>query len=887
MKPKKLLTTLALVSVVLIAGCKKDNFVEVPGVCPLVVSTDPANLATGVPLNKVITATFNENMNPVTITQASITLDGAAKGATPITGTVTYIDPTASFTPSIDLLPGTTYTGTVKATVKDLNGNRLQGDYVWTFTTAAVPTVTSTDPIELATGVALNKVISATFSEAMDLLTITTSTFTLMNGPIPVPGAVTYSGTTATFTPTSVLLLGKTYTATIKTGAKSIPGVPLANNYIWTFSTGAVIAPTVIVTDPLNLATNVALNKVISATFSVAMDPLTVTTTTFKLMDGITPVSGAVTYSGTTASFTPTSALSSGKTYTATITTGVKNVPGTAMASNYVWAFSTGAVVAPTVIATDPLDLATNVPLNQAVSATFSTPMDPLTITTATFTLMDGATPVTGAVTYSGIVATFTPGSPLSGGKTYTATITNSAKNAAGTAMTNNYVWNFSSPPLYSLTIEATNGTVTKNPNQLTYLSGSTVQLTPTANTGYTFTSWSGGATGNANPLTVTMDANKTITANFTVIAHSLTVTAVNGLVVKNPDQVTYNYGSTVQLTATANTGYTFTSWSGDTTAVTNPLTVTMKANKNITANFTINAYTLNVTAVNGVVVKNPSQLTYNFGTIVQLTATPDAGYVFSSWSGDATGIISPKSILMNGNKNVTANFTLLAAVCTPPVDLGLSGDYVILAESGISTTGVTSVVGNMGISPAAATFITGFALTLPAGGAFSTSSLVTGNVYAPGYAAPTPSDLTTAVTNMTTAFTTGNGLAPGTTELLAGNLNSQTLAPGVYKWSTGLLITTGLTLDGGGDPCASWVFQIAGDLTVANSTIITLANGANAKNIFWIVAGSKAELGTAVDFSGNILCKTLISLNTGAKVLGRLLAQTAVTLNASTVTLP
>ena len=111
-------------------------------------------------------------------------------------------------------------------------------------------------------------------------------------------------------------------------------------------------------------------------------------------------------------------------------------------------------------------------------------------------------------------------------------------------------------------------------------------------------------------------------------------------------------------------------------------------------------------------------------------------------------------------------------------------------------------------------------------------------------------------------------------------------MAPGVYKWSTGLLITTGPKLDGGGDKCASWVFQVAGDLTVANSAIITLANGANSKNIFWVVTGSKAELGTGVDFSGNILCKTLISLNTGAKVLGRLLAQTAVTLNASTVLL-
>src|SRR5665811_263115 len=177
-----------------------------------------------------------------------------------------------------------------------------------------------------------NKVIRADFSVPMDPLTITSSTFTLMDGATPVSGAVNYAGTTASFTPGSALLAGKTYTATITTGAKNVPGKALADKYVWTFSTGSVIAPTVISTDPLNLATNVALNKVIRADFSVPMDHLTITTSTFTLMDGATPVSGAVNYTGTTATFTPGSALLAGKTYTATITTGAKNVPGKALA---------------------------------------------------------------------------------------------------------------------------------------------------------------------------------------------------------------------------------------------------------------------------------------------------------------------------------------------------------------------------------------------------------------------------------------------------------------------------------------------------------------------------------------------------------------------------
>jgi hypothetical protein len=239
MKTGKLLTTLALVSVVLIVGCKKDDYVPIVGVCPEVVSTNPANNAPDVPLNQIITATFNEEMNPVTITQASFTLQ---QGTTSVAGTVSYTGTTASFTPSSALTPNTTYTGTVTESVKDLMGNALQTDYVWTFVTGPPPppTVISTDPLNLATNVAVNQVISATFSEAMDPLTITTSSFTLRVGTTLVSGAVNYSGTTATFTPASDLVPG-TYTARITTAAENLAGIPLENDYVWTFSTNATL----------------------------------------------------------------------------------------------------------------------------------------------------------------------------------------------------------------------------------------------------------------------------------------------------------------------------------------------------------------------------------------------------------------------------------------------------------------------------------------------------------------------------------------------------------------------------------------------------------------------------------------------------------------------
>lgn len=217
-------------------------------------------------------------------------------------------------------------------------------------------------------------------------------------------------------------------------------------------------------------------------------------------------------------------------------------------------------------------------------------------------------------------------------------------------------------------------------------------------------------------------------------------------------------------------------------------------------------------------------------------------------------------------------------------VNLGSAGNFTILAKTGISTTGTTSVVGDIGVSPAAATFITGFALTLPAGSAFSTSSLVTGKVYAPGYADPTSSNLTTAILDMQNAYTSGAGQAPSATELGAGNIGGLTIAPGVYKWGTGVTIPTDVTLAGNANDV--WVFQIAQNLNVSSGVKVILSGGAQASNVFWIVAG-QTTLGTTSVFNGNILDQTAIVLNTGAQLNGRALAQSAVTLDASTVSIP
>jgi hypothetical protein len=255
-----------------------------------------------------------------------------------------------SFTPDSKLEANTTYTATVVSSVKDLTGNALQVNYVWTFSTGSTlsPTVISTDPANNATGVFLNKTVTATFNQPMDPLTITATTFTIMQGATPVTGTVSYTGTTASFKPSSDLTGSTIYTATITTGVKNVPGTTLANDYVWTFTTGTISAPKVSSTDPANMATGVALNKVIRATFSEAMNLSTITISSFILMTGADIVPGVVNYSGTTiATFTPTSNLLSGTTYTATITTIVKNPAGTPLANNYVWSFNTSAPLGP------------------------------------------------------------------------------------------------------------------------------------------------------------------------------------------------------------------------------------------------------------------------------------------------------------------------------------------------------------------------------------------------------------------------------------------------------------------------------------------------------------------------------------------------------------
>jgi len=213
------------------------------------------------------------------------------------------------------------------------------------------------------------------------------------------------------------------------------------------------------------------------------------------------------------------------------------------------------------------------------------------------------------------------------------------------------------------------------------------------------------------------------------------------------------------------------------------------------------------------------------------------------------------------------------------PVNLGDAGNFAILSQSGITDVYRSAIVGDVGTSP-----ITGAAILLTCGE-------VSGTIFTVDMAGPLPCSindatyLTTVVGDMGFAYNDAAGrLSPDFTELGAGEIGGLTLTPGLYKWTTGLMISTDVTLSGGPDDV--WIFQVAGTMNQANSTRVTLAKGAQAKNIFWQVAGA-TTIGTNAHFEGVVLDKTMIALNTGASVTGRLLAQSAVTLQMNAITEP
>ena len=332
------------------------------------------------------------------------------------------------------------------------------------------PTVTATVPVRAITGMPINRAITATFSEAMDPATITTTSFLLREfnstGAVAaISGEVSFDATNniATFTPGTKaapvsLAPATSYQATITTGAMNLAaGAPISADYTWSFNT-ALTADT---TTPLVIATNaygttgtvtgatgLLVNRDSTASFNEAMDPATITAATFTVTCAAPCANpaGAVSYIGTTATFNPTSDLDPATKYTSTITTGAKDLAGNALAANYVWDWTTAAAAvpgdtaAPTVTITSPAALAIDVPVTQSINATFSEEMRQGTMITTNFTVTETAIPtikLLGTVAYdvANRIATFNPDSNLLPDTDYTVTVTNGAQDLAGNAL--------------------------------------------------------------------------------------------------------------------------------------------------------------------------------------------------------------------------------------------------------------------------------------------------------------------------------------------------------------------------------------------------------------------------------------------------------------------
>lgn len=287
--------------------------------------------------------------------------------------------------------------------------------------------------------------------------------------------------------------------------------------------------------------------------------------------------------------------------------------------------------------------------------------------------------------------------------------------------------------------------------------------------------------------------------------------------------------------------------------------------------------------------------------TVKETTGNDVPGTVVMN-EANTEATFTPTSSALNPNTSYTATVTTAAknaggvAMANPiawsfttnavartgqtPVSLGRAGTFAILTKSGITDVFASAVNGDVGTSP-----ITGAAIHL------TCAEVMTGRVYSVNAAGPLPCRvtdptlLTKAVGDMEIAYTDAAGrILPDFTELGAGHIGGLTLVPGLYKWSTGVSISTDVTLSGGRNDV--WIFQIAKTLTQASATRVILKGGARAKNVFWQTSGAVA-IGTTAHFEGVILARTMIAMKTGASANGRLFAQTAVTLQKNAVTGP
>jgi ice-binding like protein/Big-like domain-containing protein len=693
---------------------------------------------------------------------------------------------------------------------------------------ALAPIVTAETPVAGAVGVATNKtVINATFNEAVNAFSGGASFTVTCAAPCAnAAGTVTLdaTGTIATFTLTAGTALAPLtlYTATVTGATGTASGLALASPFVWQFTTGVVPpAPTVTAIAPLDNTLGVSLNDSVTAQFSEPMAPIT-GTASFAVTCAAPCVSPtgttAVSADGMSATFTPAANLAPLQPYTVTITGATSLATGIALAAPFVSHFTTGATadttrprVAGTVPATTTPGPTLAVPINSAITATFSESMAPATINNTSFTVTCASPCVspTGTVSYEAgaRTAVFTPSAPLTVAATYTATVTTAATDLAGNALAgnqaalpaaSNYVWTFT-----TAAASAPGNISVKSSNP----SAGQLGVCPNASINATFTL----------PAGQRMDPSTINATTFTVTGPGPALTPVTA--------------SSVTLDTATGTIATFTPQ--------NPL---------------IPGGTYTATIMGGA------------KGVKDLAVPPDAMTNNDSW-----------------------NFTAGAAGgnCLAPVALGAAspfGDFG--GTAGMTNTGTLTVInGDTGSIATGTSSITGFNDT--AGDVYTETPANVGNVNGtifscthsttgPTSTGPNASNCsiaTQARLNAQTAYLALVAMPPGANP--GGNLAGLTLAPGVYTAPAGSFMIQGgdLTLDAGGNANAVWVFQMATTFSIggpgaAAPQSIILAGGAQAKNIFWQVgAAATINAGGGGTFEGTLISQAGAAISTMGNV--------------------
>ncbi len=405
--------------------------------------------------NTTLTVTFSEAMNDSTLDNAFyVTFLGENGDSINVPGEVSYKNMEAIFTPDSTLDNNTTYNITITSDARDLSGDSLTEDYPWSFTTLDTisPVISSVSPedgetVDIA-------VISATFSEPMDVDTINSETFLVNDGAIA--GNIKYNNdsTVVTFEPLENLDYDTEYTVSILTDVKDLSGNPLKQPYPWSFTTSsAEELPQITEKNPADNASDIPVSALITAIFNKEMEPSSINKNTFKVKkDGSeSNIEGEVDYNNTemTAAFIPLHSLLDENTlYHVTITADVSDISGNAMQKNHEWSFTTGSdtdTLPPKLIYRIPAENSTDVPVDADVLVVFSKVMDSSTIPTRgdSFRVFAEGTNIAGEIIFGDRNATFSPDQNFSYGTTYTVKLTTDIKDIDGQALESEVIWKF------------------------------------------------------------------------------------------------------------------------------------------------------------------------------------------------------------------------------------------------------------------------------------------------------------------------------------------------------------------------------------------------------------------------------------------------------------